>query len=537
LGASDSQDNSLLQPSSAPASTTESSPSFKEDFTCLAQLGRGAFGEVFHCRDHSDGKEYALKAVRFKSGRKDAETHAKREVEMLAAVNHLNVMRYHRHWIEFDQDPNTKDAYLSKASTSISELPKPQIIASSPSIGLKSELLPGLIELSTEISCSYDCDSCEYSGVIFEGSRDEDVHVKAETSSPFSAVLFEKPSEGTDFVRCISSGKAPTHDCQTVTENIGHTSDDMATLYIQVELCQQETLQDWISSRNAKVANRDDEQIARAATNIFYQCACALAHLHDRSLAHRDVKPSNIFFSQDGSVRLGDFGLAKKISRDMESADSIRKSPQVCSCEGQRGKKNACAVGTPSYASPEQRLGDIVDVSTDVYSLGLVLMELICPVKTQMERAAMLQRLRDGREVPSAKYLRPKCRKLARLALWMTEPEPSQRPSAKEIIRFTRSIRYRNSSCGSSLAMSPKGKTCKFGGNVPTPTYITAASGSGHRPSGGLALSGGRGRWLRRRCLHRSSQQATRATQCRERTSDAHHNSEEQRILTGVRDP
>jgi serine/threonine protein kinase len=487
-----------LPPTNTPALIESVSPSFSKDFTCLARLGRGAFGEVFHCRDHADGKEYAVKAVRFKSGRKDAEIHARREVDMLAAVNHLNIMRYHRHWIEFDRDRCANDADVGvDVQTPMSP---------------KVDFLPKLVELSTEISCNYDGCSCEYSGVIFEGTHDDDPHLEAETSAPFGAVLGEKPLEGTEFIRRISSGKAPSHDiCQSASECIGQPCDEMATLYIQVELCRKETLQDWINNRNAKLGTRDDEQTAREAINLFYQCTCALAHLHDRSLVHRDVKPSNIFFSQDGSVRLGDFGLAKAVDRELESGSASKKSPQGCSSEarqdsdtskGQREKKHGCAVGTPSYASPEQRRGDVVDVSTDVYSLGLVLMELICPVKTQMERAVILQRLRESREVPSTKYLRTKCQRLARLALWMTEPEPSQRPTAKEIISFTRSVRRRHPTCGNAnltgASVSSLGKTCKMTGSTAVAQRSPTTSGTSHRNS----------RWLRRRCLHRSSQNA-----------------------------
>jgi serine/threonine protein kinase len=315
---------------------------------------------------------------------------------------------------------------------------------------IKPAMLPIPSELGTDrSSCNYDGGSCGSDEVVFEGTQGEELQGKVVGSTAFAGVLGDECFAGSPRRRCISSrwtagsndaGQAAS-DCETSERS---SSDGMATLYIQVELCREETLQHWICSRNAKVGGRSDQQIAREAKRIFHQCARALGHLHERSYAHRDVKPSNILFSQDGKVRLGDFGLAKAL--DDSGVSSSPKPPaadELLRLETENGSRRpaACAVGTPSYASPEQRTGEPLAVATDVYSLGLVLMELICPVQTQMERFAVLQRLREDREIPNGACLRPKCKKLANLALRMTEPEPSKRPGAIEIISIARQVR------------------------------------------------------------------------------------------------
>eukprot|EP00439_Symbiodinium_sp_Y106_P062698 s488_g9.t1 len=83
--------------------------------------------------------------------------------------------------------------------------------------------------------------------------------------------------------------------------------------------------------------------------------------------------------------------------------------------------------GTPCYASPEQLAGKDMDTSTDVFSLGIVLAELICPVQTQMERAAVLEALRGRRELGGDQ-------ELAAIAVRMTDPVPSLRPSAAQLL-------------------------------------------------------------------------------------------------------
>ena len=95
---------------------------------------------------------------------------------------------------------------------------------------------------------------------------------------------------------------------------------------------------------------------------LFRSVCEAVQHAHGHAVIHRDLKPSNILVKSDGSVRLLDFGIAKQL----ESLDL----PVDQTMTGLR-------LMTPAYASPEQIRGDRVGISTDVYSLGVILYELL----------------------------------------------------------------------------------------------------------------------------------------------------------------
>jgi serine/threonine protein kinase len=101
------------------------------------------------------------------------------------------------------------------------------------------------------------------------------------------------------------------------------------------------------------------------AVDRIRQVLCGLAHAHEHGLIHRDLKPGNIFVAQrDGheTLKLLDFGIAKLID-----------DPQV----KQRLTKTGIVFGTPHYMSPEQARGKLVDARSDLYSVGLLLYEML----------------------------------------------------------------------------------------------------------------------------------------------------------------
>jgi eukaryotic-like serine/threonine-protein kinase len=125
-----------------------------------------------------------------------------------------------------------------------------------------------------------------------------------------------------------------------------------------------------------------------AAVDIALQIASAMAAAHDAGIVHRDIKPENIMLRPDGLVKVLDFGIAKYAeptgARDVKG-EWIKTATGV-------------VIGTIDYMSPEQARGDKVDARTDIWSLGVILYEIIArrvpfPGRTSMDRiAAILER-------------------------------------------------------------------------------------------------------------------------------------------------
>ena len=136
---------------------------------------------------------------------------------------------------------------------------------------------------------------------------------------------------------------------------------------------------------------REHQLDVAARLRLFLQVADAVAHAHARLIVHRDLKPNNILVTPQGEVKLLDFGVAKLLEDDPLPASNLTQ---------QIGR----AV-TPDYASPEQVGGRAVTVATDVYSLGVVLYELLTgerPYRVDRYSAAALEDAIQRADVPPA---------------------------------------------------------------------------------------------------------------------------------------
>ena len=119
----------------------------------------------------------------------------------------------------------------------------------------------------------------------------------------------------------------------------------------------------------------------RARLQLFLQVARAVAHAHARLVVHRDLKPSNLLVTSDGAVHLLDFGIAKLLEGE-PGAESAGETHLT---------RLAGRALTPDYAAPEQVRGERITVAADVYSLGVVLYELVTgkrPLVAQGEESA-----------------------------------------------------------------------------------------------------------------------------------------------------
>ena len=106
----------------------------------------------------------------------------------------------------------------------------------------------------------------------------------------------------------------------------------------------------------------------RAAADYALQIAQGLTAAHDRLIVHRDLKPENLFLTNDGRIKILDFGVAKLLASP-EDNRSVEDMPTVT--------KHGAVIGTVAYMSPEQVRGKPVDHRSDIFSFGAILYEIM----------------------------------------------------------------------------------------------------------------------------------------------------------------
>jgi serine/threonine-protein kinase len=131
--------------------------------------------------------------------------------------------------------------------------------------------------------------------------------------------------------------------------NVFDTGSDDDTHFIVMELVEGKTLRDVLA---------DGPVLPERAAEIAEAVASALAFAHERGIVHRDVKPGNIMITPSGDVKVMDFGIARATA-------------------GESLTQTATVLGTATYLSPEQAQGESVDARSDLYSLGVVLYEML----------------------------------------------------------------------------------------------------------------------------------------------------------------
>jgi tetratricopeptide (TPR) repeat protein/predicted Ser/Thr protein kinase len=120
---------------------------------------------------------------------------------------------------------------------------------------------------------------------------------------------------------------------------------------------------EYIDGRHLLEEARARDLPVRERLRLFLQVCDAVAYAHRHLVVHRDIKPSNVLVTSEGVPKLLDFGLAKLLRPDAEG--------------GEGRTETALRLLTPDYASPEQVRGEPVTTATDIYSLGVVLYELL----------------------------------------------------------------------------------------------------------------------------------------------------------------
>ncbi|VDM30847.1 unnamed protein product [Hydatigera taeniaeformis] len=450
-----------------------------EEFDNFTNIGGGAFSRVYRAMHRLDGKSYALKVIRDISSPKSLK-HAKIEVDVLAQLDHPNIVRYFGCWVERTCATRVAVRYP------VGCLP---LSCSNPSEATHSNESTSAAACSWASNVSTGDGNCRLLHLVDEDDSGEDLHDATE------------PSEGGD------SCALALPESRIVHFSVNELNACPVTLVIQMELCGS-TLSDWVQIRNNSLCSPTasdcpkhqsfDHSYRAQVRWIFDQIAKGLHYMHQKGVLHRDIKPANVFIQGPhpaiiiGStcqaagelvctsvecfhrchVKIGDFGLSTFLERPPDnrveatiknkgsiSAQTVLTEPtrpviEELTLKDEPGPSTALQttssfeprlltgnLGTLFYTAPEvlksnSKGRSLYNHKADVYSLGVVLFQMLYPCKTEAEMAYQIDHFHVNPETDDAL---PKslvdCWPLeASLLRRMLRPRPSDRPEAIEIL-------------------------------------------------------------------------------------------------------
>lgn len=343
---------------------------YYRDFEEIEKIGEGGFGNVWKSKHKLDQIEYAIKKICVKATSVKNILNHLREVKTLASLNHVNIVPYKSCWLEplisYHQEDKMIDASTNQSSSDESS-----------NFTTKSSFKDDSLRLKSE---SFSID--------FQYSQEQISVEKTFKSESKSFSTFDNHSR-LEKIRQLNEGNATM---------IPHVKLTWAVLYIQMKLCQK-TLRNFLDERNEHSTFGDyyqqfpsllhkadnlnsNKTLTMIAFGMFQQICHGLEYIHAKEIVHHDIKPSNVFISTESglmTLQLGDFGLACPL----ENNDMVRHD----------------GFGTRLYASSEQLAG-VCNKKSDIYSLGVILIELLSKNITVMECFKNVEKLKKGDSLP-----------------------------------------------------------------------------------------------------------------------------------------
>ncbi len=326
---------------------------YNKDFIEIKNVGNGGFSTVYKVKNKLENKIYAIKKIYIKNCEyiKYKYNNVINEILCLSKCNHKNIIRYHTSWIETDiNNSNKKQQKYNSFSNSSDNVCNSDNVCSSYSSSYSSNSDNNINSINKS---DYDSNS---SSINYNNLNSDDyLNINLKSVNNTKDIIVNK--------------KHKKHNINLLMYD--------SILYIQMEYCKNKSLETWINN------NITDESsiINNISTILFiiHQIIDGLEYLHLNGIIHRDLKPANIFISDNYEIKIGDFGLSKIYN--FENGNKKIKF-----------KNNTSNIGTIPYISPEQYSNSYNNL-TDVYSLGIIILELFIPFNTYMEKYTFINNL------------------------------------------------------------------------------------------------------------------------------------------------
>lgn len=357
---------------------------FKNSFTHIEAIGSGSFGNVFKARHKLEGFIYAIKQIdiTLRPNEDLRNNIVFREVGAMVNLTHKNIVRFITCWAE-------KNESADKSKHELKRMP----------FSSESQMNDTYSMISRPVQ--HDSIQCSNFEIVFEDTVKQSVHDYSKDVKSQNGSL--------NYRECVES----------------------VSFFIQMEFCSGNSLSSFLLKQDSELLESD-------VFFIFKETLNGLCYIHSKGVIHRDLKPGNIFITSKGEIKIGDFGLATinsdSLKEKVENGKQIlnESSLNLCKAFEKLAKDfHSTKIGTPLYQAPEQENSTTYDSRADVYSLGVILFELLNSFKTLHEKVNVINKLRETSKV-SDEFRKKYCEASNLIEILVIE-DPNRRPAARDI--------------------------------------------------------------------------------------------------------